>query len=110
MRKILCVMLLLTLAACNKPGSKLVGKWSVDYASDNFFGTGINKTKPLIEFTTDEIIKNGRHEPIEMVNQGGDVIVYQTILGMRVGTTYKFINNDTVEAGSFDKQTLHRMN
>ena len=110
MRSIICAAVVLLLTACSPPGSKLVGKWSVESDSAKFWGTSKNTTKPIIEFTTAEIIRGGFHEPIEMVDQGNDVVVYKTIFGIKSGATYKFINNDTAEVAMIgDKQTLHRI-
>lgn len=110
MRSIICTTLILLLTACSQPGSKLVGKWSIDSESDKFWGGAKNRTKPIVEFTATEVIRKGFHEPIEMVDQGSDVIVYKTIFGMKSGTTYKFINKDTAEVALIgDKQTLRRI-
>lgn len=110
MRLIIFSVVVLLLAACSQPGSKLVGKWSVESDSDKFWVTTKNTTKPIIEFTTTEIIRGGFRDPIEMKDQGNDVVVYKTIFGIKSGTTYKFINKDTVEvAGLGDRQTLHRL-
>lgn len=110
MRSIICGVVILLLTACSQPESKLVGKWSVESDSDKFWGTTKNRTKSIVEFTTTEIIRGGFHDPIEMEDQGNDVVVYKTIFGIKSGTTYKFINKDTAEvAGLGDRQTLHRI-
>ena len=110
MRTIIFAVAILLLTACSPPGSKLVGKWSMDSDASKFWGTTKNSTKPIIEFTTTEMIRNGSHDPIEMVNEGNDVVVYRTFFGIKSGTTYKFINNDTAEVAMLgDKQTLHRI-
>lgn len=110
MRSIICAVVILLLTACSPAGNKLVGKWSIESDSDKFWGRTKNKTKPIVEFTTTEMIRNGRHDPIEMADQGNDVVVYKTILGMKSGATYKFINKDTAEVAMIgDKQTLHRI-
>ena len=38
MRSIICAAAILLLTACSPPGSKLVGKWSVDSEVANYFG------------------------------------------------------------------------
>jgi hypothetical protein len=111
MRSIICAVVILLLTACSPPGSKLVGKWSVDSKVANYFGAKKNRARSTIEFTTNEMIRNGSHDPIDMVDQGNDVVVYKTIFGIKSGTTYKFINNDTAEVTMIgDKLTLHRIN
>ena len=109
MRSIICAVMILLLTACSPPGSKLVGKWSVDSDVANYFGAKKDRTRPIIEFTTTEMIRNGSHDTIEMADKGNDVVVYRTMFGIKSGTTYKFINKDTAEvAGLGNKQTLHR--
>jgi hypothetical protein len=110
MRSIICTVMILLLTACSPPGSKLVGKWSVESDSAKFWGTTKNTTKPIVEFTTAEIIRDGFHDPVELADQGNDVVVCRTMFGIKFGTTYKFINNDTAEVAMLgDKQTLHRV-
>ena len=110
MRSIICAVVILLLTACSPPGNKLVGKWSIESHSDKFWGRTKNNTKPIVEFTTTEMIRNGFHDQIEMADQGNDVVVYRTFLGIKSGITYKFINNDKAEVAMLgDKQTLHRI-
>ena len=110
MRLIIGAIMILLLTACSPLGSKLVGKWSVDSEVANYFGAKKDRTRPIIEFTTTEMIRDGSHDPIEMADQGNDVVVYRTMFGIKSGTTYKFIDKDTAEvAGLGDKQTLHRI-
>ena len=112
MRSIIFAVALLLLTACSQPGSKLVGKWSVDSELANYFKSKAKKdtTKSIIEFTKTEMIRDGSHDPIEMADQGNDVVVYRTMFGIKSGTTYKFIDKDTAEVAMLgDKQTLHRI-
>lgn len=110
MRSIIFAVAILLLTACSQPGSKLVGKWSMDSDAGKFWGTTKNSTKPIVEFTTTEMIRDGFHDPIEMADQGNDVVVYRTMLGIKSGRTYKFINKDTAEVAMIgEKQTLHRI-
>lgn len=110
MRTIICAIAILLLTACSQPGDKLVGKWSVDSEVANYFGAKKDRVRPVIEFTTTEMIRNGSHDPIELADQGNDVVVYRTIFGIKSGTTYKFIDKDTAEMAMIgDKLTLHRI-
>lgn len=62
MRSIICTVVILLITGCSPPGSKLVGKWSVESDSDKFWGSTKNKTKPVVEFTPIEMIRNGFHD------------------------------------------------
>lgn len=113
MKYSLMLVMLLSLVGCGNSGSKLIGKWTSESSFAKYMGGDKElKITPsnIIEFTATEKIHHGNHEPIEMVDEGNDVIVYKIIMGQKVGETYKFIDNNTVvKKNLFDTITYHRI-
>jgi hypothetical protein len=110
---LLFTIMLFSLAACDRPGSKLIGKWTTESSFAKYMGAKSDKSPTkhnVIEFTATERIRNGSREAIELVDDGDNVIVYTTVFGQRVGQTYKFIDNNTVIAEiPLDTITYHRL-
>ncbi len=113
MKYFLTLMILLSLAACDRPGSKLIGKWTSESSFAKYLGSNNDKKstqKDIIEFTATEKIYSGLRKSIELVDDGNNVIVYTTMMGQRVGETYKFIDKNTVvKENPFDTITYHRV-
>lgn len=105
-------MVALSITACSRPGSKLIGKWTVESSIDQFFGhKSGDGPADIVEFTQTETIHKGNHEQVEFADQGNDVVVYRTIFGTKIGQTYRFIDKNTVVLENpLDKQTLHKLN
>ena len=113
MKYFLMLMMILSIVACDKPGSKLIGKWTSDSSFAKYLGSN-NDKKPtqqnIIEFTATEKIYSGLRKSIELVDDGDNVIVYTTTMGQRVGQTYKFIDKNTVvNQNPFETITYHRL-
>ena len=109
---VIVLMATLSLNACSEPVIKLIGKWSMESSIDQLFGhKSGDSPADIVEFTATERIHKGDHEQIELVDQGSDVVVYRTILGTKLGQTYKFIDKNTAVLDEpFDKQTFHKVN
>lgn len=109
---VIILTIALSLIACTRPGSKLIGKWTVESSLSKYFGqkSGDGPAE-IVEFTSTEEIGHGKRLQVELADQGNDVVVYQTIFGTKFGETYKFIDKNTFVLNSpFDKKVFHRVN
>lgn len=100
--------------ACSDQESLIIGKWRSQNigSKPEDLQAALVSPKPtgkLLEFTKTEFISPfGTRTPTEYVSdKPGEIVVYQIVLGSRVGHTYKVINRDTLTSSQYGQTFVY---
>jgi hypothetical protein len=100
--------------ACSDQESLIIGKWRSQNigSKPEDLQAALANPKPTgrtLEFTKTEFISPfGARTPTEYVSdKPGEILVYQIVLGSRIGNTYRVINKDTLTSSQYGQTFVY---